>query len=115
MSVNGLNGSMSYAQACPTSVVVAAPTVAGGSAAVSFPGIDNAQVTPALSVATTAGTIAAGAKQITITNLSGSVTATVQGANLAPGKTVTWSNRGGLGAVTYDPGSSGSLEIATTT
>ena len=70
--------------------------------------------TPSLAVATVAGSVAAGALSVTITNQSGSVVATVAGAALAVGKTVSWTaaNGGRLGAIAYDPGASGSLLIS---
>lgn len=63
------------------------------------------------------GSVPAGAKSITITNQSLTVTATVDGTPLGPGMHVSWSATPGfvLDAVAYDPSVGGSLTIVTVT
>lgn len=81
---------------------------------------DTVVVTPALSDVTTAGTVAAGSRSVSISNV-GAETGTILGADVPAGATVTF-DAGGLnntlGAVAYDPTTPGTgtrFLIATTT
>lgn len=81
---------------------------------------DTVVVTPALSDVTAAGTIAAGSRSVSISNV-GTETGTILGADVPAGATVTF-DAGGLtntlGAVAYDPTTPGTgtrFLIATTT
>lgn len=64
---------------------------------------------------TASGTVAAGAKAITIANISAAVVATVDGTLLDVGQSVNWAATPGkaLDAVVYDPGVGGELVVIT--